>query len=81
MCFGGVSSVQTSTPRRWRPDEPGLHLITRADATGWAADVAQAADRREPVGVLDVRDDCKGLLGRDGQGDVGACLDHGWSGA
>ena len=58
-------------------DEPRLDLVAGADPAVGAADVAQAADRGEPVGVLDVGDHREGFLGWHWEGDVGARFDHG----
>ena len=77
MCFGGVSSRADEHAAQVPADEPGLDLVASADPAGRPADVAEPADGREPVGVLDVGDDRERLLGRHRQGDVGACLDHG----
>ena len=75
MCFGGVSSLQTSTPRMCRPTAR-LNLVPRTDTTGRPADMPEASDGREPVGVLDVGDAANASSGGTGSVTSELVLDH-----
>src|ERR1700680_703890 len=59
------------------PDKACLHLVARPNSAWWASDMTQAANRREPVSVLDVGDHREPLLGWNRESYVGACL-HTW---